>query len=104
MSENSYILRDIEGEIKKLLESHDTERDVILIEGARQVGKTSVIHRLCQNRPHLWIDFQNNKSLVQKIDRSENFEEFTDLLALEKGFIPSQGSMLIIDEAQESKT
>lgn len=103
MTKYSYITREIEGEFSQHLLSQASHRDVILVEGARQVGKTATVRHLLQNRPHIWIDFQRDKSLVRQIDQTSSFDEFADLLAVEVNFQPSQGSILVIDEAQESE-
>lgn len=102
MTKNSYILRDLEQKLEILINKKQKNHNVILVEGARQVGKTSLVRHVCQNRTHIWIDLQKDRSLMRQIDQTQSFEEFTDLLALEKGFRPSSGKILIIDEAQES--
>lgn len=102
MVKNSYISRILEQNISILLNSTQEHRNVILIEGARQVGKTALIKHLVADTPHCWIDLQNDRSLIENIDRSQSFDEFTDILAIHADFQPSQGRILVIDEAQES--
>lgn len=99
----TYIPRLAEKVLESALNTKELHRDVILVEGARQVGKTSLVKHLCSNRPHLWIDLEREKSFLRKIDATKSFEEFSDFLAAEKKFIPGQGKILVIDESQESQ-
>lgn len=98
-----YTPRLAEKELKEALNNTDKNRDAILVKGARQVGKTSLVQHLCSNHPHCWLDLEKEKAFLRKIDATNTFEEFSDLLAAEKNFIPGQGKILIIDEAQESR-
>lgn len=102
MSKYSLISRESEQKLVDLFNNSDEFQDVILVEGARQVGKTTLLKNTLKNRQHLWIDLQQDRSLVREIDGTQSFQEFTDLLALRFNFRPSQGSLLVIDEAQDS--
>ncbi|OGQ05587.1 MAG: hypothetical protein A2W61_08470 [Deltaproteobacteria bacterium RIFCSPLOWO2_01_44_7] len=98
-----YTHRLAEKRLEETLNNKDRNRDTILVEGARQVGKTSLVKHLCSSRPHLWLDLEKEKVFLRKIDATNAFEEFSDLLAAEKNFVPGQGRILVIDEAQESR-
>ncbi len=103
MTDYSYILRECEQNFIKEIEVQGQNRDVILVEGARQTGKTSMIKHCCVGRSHVWIDLQKDKSFLKSLDETDSFEEFTDLLLAKKSFSPGQNKILIIDEAQESQ-
>lgn len=103
MTESDYILRWVERDLQELLISNDLHRDVILVEGARQVGKTRMVAHALRAIPHVWINLEREKRLVREIDATEEFSTFTEWLAARKGFVPGNGQILVIDEAQESR-
>src|SRR3989338_4297796 len=103
MTETVYIARGAEKEFLTLIQEQNTHRDILLVEGARQVGKTRLTKHVLTHFPHIWLDLQEEKAFVRKIDATSSFHLFSDLLAAEKGFVPGQGKILVIDEAQESE-
>lgn len=84
------------------LDKSVSPHQVILVEGARQVGKTTFVkHVLSSYENVLSLNLEEDKVLRAEIDTAPTFEAFTDLLKL-KGFKPSLNQIVFIDEAQES--
>ena len=84
----------------------DESRDVILVQGARQVGKTTFIQQVLSGRPFVTnLNLEKDLDFLRDLDRTLNFEEFTRLVQLKVGTTDfgSKGSVLFIDEAQESE-
>ncbi len=100
---NTYILRDSQIKLEKILDSQKIDRDIIVVEGVKKVGKTTLVKEVFNERPHVWIDFETDKSLVREIDLSADFNEFQDILALRYGFVPGKDRALVIDTAHLSE-
>ena len=83
------ILREVESELLKLLQ----RPEIIVLRGARQVGKTTLLHRL-------ETAVQPNKSAFVNMDLPDYRNEFEkDPLAFAKRFGPA-GTVLFLDEIQ----
>ncbi len=94
--------REIEGKLHALL-TDDSQSNVIIIEGARQVGKSYMVNHVLdsQNKPYLSFDLEKNKKLRRQINETEDFTDFQALMKDQYGL--KTGSILFLDEAQESK-
>lgn len=103
-----YIKRDIEAKLLSYLVSTEEHANVLLVQGARQVGKTlvckKVLSQFPESRQCVSLNLEERPDLKLKIDQTENFADFTTLLKSTIGFEPGKGAVLFIDEAQESKT
>jgi predicted AAA+ superfamily ATPase len=80
-------------------------KNVILLEGARQVGKTTLLSEVARQYRHsevINLNLEEDRVLREKIDISSSFEDFTKLLRDQYLLNPSKPQLLIIDEAQES--
>lgn len=97
------IKRDILREISRYLDHNESYSNTLLISGARQVGKTTLVQQAVQNRPHLFINLFESVTLAEKINAVTSFIDLERLFLRELNFKPSQGTILVIDEAQESK-
>ena len=98
-----YFKRKAEQKIKEHIESQNSKKDVLLVSGARQVGKSTMLEKLLEPLPNvLSINLQEQESFIEKIDRTKDFKEFEQLLKFELEFNP-KNSVLYIDEAQNSK-
>ncbi|GEM_PF-585842 len=99
------ISRKVARKLTQLIENRSKSNNVLLIEGARQVGKTTLVHQVLKETslPYQEVNLEENKSLSQKIDLCGGFSEFTELLEVELQFSPGKASLLFIDEAQESR-
>ncbi len=94
------IKRELEKSLFKYLESEQS--NVLLLSGARQVGKSTLVRESLKNRQSVTINLYESPILAAQIDRVENFDELEKLLRREVNFVPSQGTVLVIDEAQEA--
>lgn len=83
--------------------SDNTGNNVIIVEGARQVGKSYMVSNVLrsQNIPYVFYDLEKNKKLRRLIDETEDFDDFNELMHDQFGL--RRGSVLFLDEAQESK-
>lgn len=97
------IERDIIRDLSKYLDRNEVNFNTLLISGARQVGKTTLVQHVLRNRPHIFVNFFESVTLAEKIDAVETFVDLERLLLRELNFKPSQGMILVIDEAQEAK-
>ncbi|WP_299976342.1 AAA family ATPase [Desulfobacula sp.] len=100
----TYIFRNIEPELYGFVKSSDEHKDVLLVEGARQVGKTTVVEHVISRFPDRTtiINLEKDRLFRLKIDECKQFSEFEDLLRISFGFDPTAGGILFIDESQES--
>ncbi len=100
-----YIKRKLEIYLNALVTQDVSTTGVILVEGARQVGKTTLTQRVIKNsgRKFHAIDLEENTLLRLNIDNCGRFQDFEELLADELDFHSGDGAVLFIDEAQESQ-
>lgn len=94
--------REMETRLVDML-SRTGDNSVIIVEGARQVGKTYAVNRVLESRNETVLSFDLEKSLVlrRQIDDTEDFEDFKMLMRDQYGL--KEKSILFFDEAQESK-
>ena len=81
-------------------------REVILVQGARQVGKTTMVERVLQSVETVYaLNLERDLGALRSIDRTESFDDFTRFI--QAHFRATQfdrpGHVLFIDEAQESE-
>jgi len=100
-----YIPRSLDVEIQEFITDKSTNKNVMLVEGARQVGKSSLVARALEKRKEKHFAFNLEKETVLRslIDDCEGFDEFESLLRDRFGFDGDSGHILFIDEAQESR-
>lgn len=108
MGENShkkYIPRRWDKAISEFLRESSHNKNVLLVEGARQVGKSSLVANALTNSGCKFhaINLERDARLCKLIDDCFDFKEFEDLLKDRLGFDPAKGEALFIDEAQESR-
>lgn len=96
--------RDFEKALSELINRAKEESIVIIIEGARQVGKTYAVNNFLKNWSKV-ISFNLEKDLVFKmqIDATTTFSDFSNLLRIKHGLVDEPDQILFIDEAQESE-
>ncbi len=82
-----------------------SHKDVLLVEGARQVGKTWIVQHALRNtsKPTYEINLERDSLLRAEIDECGDFHEFQDLLQDRLGFQRGSNSVFFVDEAQESR-
>ena len=95
--------RDIHPILAGLLS--DEHREVILVEGARQVGKSYLVNHVLASMDCPWvaIDLEKDRKTARMIDKTTDFEDFRALMRDQCG-LTEDGSILSIDEAQECPT
>ncbi len=94
-------LRD--RDIRQFIDEDRPNKAVLLVEGARQVGKTRLVHHALADRPEaLCFDLERDALVRSRIDACQEFSEFDELLRDEYEFDGDDGGLLFIDEAQES--
>lgn len=93
--------RDIHAVLAGML-SDRRMSDVILVEGARQVGKSTLVNQVLAEMdcPRVAVDLEKNRKIARLIDKTQDFEDFRLLLRDQCGLLEN-GSILFIDEAQE---
>lgn len=93
--------RELESSFISLLKQD--RNTVIIVEGARQVGKTYFLNQVLKQeaRQLFAYDLEKEEKLRRQIDFTEDFTDFRDLMSDQYGVLP--GSVLFFDEAQESK-
>jgi len=90
--------------IVKFLDRKVEQSNVLLIQGARQVGKTFAVEEVLSHREAVTaINLERDLRTKLAIDQTRDFDEFTQLLK-SRGALPiGKKSILFLDEAQESE-
>ena len=93
--------RDIHPILEAML-CDESRREVVFVEGARQVGKSTLVNDVLAgvDRPSVGIDLEKDRKTARLIDKTEDFEDFRTLMRDECG-LTEDGSILFLDEAQE---
>ena len=99
-----YVPRRKDADILRFIDSGDEHKNVLLVEGARQVGKTALIeHALMRSdKRSCSANLEKDTLFRALIDDCDSFEMFARLLRDRLDFDPAAGGILFIDEAQES--
>jgi len=100
--------RDVCVVLENFLSNNPFESNVIIIEGARQVGKTYLVKDSINGKDSaqtIAINFEKEPDLRLEVDSTQNFEEFTKWLEQKKGFKKDsvESKIVFFDEAQESE-
>jgi hypothetical protein len=82
--------------------SDKNQREVVLVEGARQVGKSTLVNDVLNGlgREFVAIDLEKNRKIARLIDKTEDFQDFRALMK-DRCNLGEEGSILFLDEAQE---
>lgn len=99
-----YVNRRQDSAIEAFIGRADDNKNVLLVEGARQVGKTELVRHAidgCGKRT-VSVNLEEDTLLRSLIDECGSFDEFSRLLRDRLDFHPGTDSVLFIDEAQES--
>ena len=99
------IQRDLEARLVAQLSRTDEHPNVVLLEGARQVGKTTLIETLRPKvgRDMLYLNLEEDRRAVRDLERCVDFADFEKYLDVAHGFSGDGRRLLCIDEAQESR-
>jgi predicted AAA+ superfamily ATPase len=96
-----YIKRDIEASLSTYLNS-DSEQ-ILLLSGARQTGKSTLIEHVPCNGQKRVINLWDEERETLALRNAQTFSEFESILKTVFGFTPHNNTILIIDEAQASE-
>lgn len=81
-----------------------SNQNVIIVEGARQVGKTTLIRNILENKPGvISLNLEEDRIANFKINQTQEFKDFETFLVSEFNFNPQERQILFIDEAQENE-
>lgn len=98
----------IQRDLEKRLIAHLTHRvehpNVALLEGARQVGKTTLVESIRPklDREMLYLNLEENNRTVHDLSSCRDFADFETYLATTHQFKGDGQRVLCIDEAQEA--
>jgi len=100
----NYIQRLADNEILQFIEDKQPNKSVLLVEGARQVGKSFLVAHALQasGKRSFSLNLEKETRLRSLIDDCREFKEFDQLLRDRIGFDSTGGQVLFFDEAQES--
>jgi len=100
-----YIQRRKEEELRQFINDPGPHKNVLMVEGARQVGKTWMVEHVLAgaDKPKVSVNLERDPRLLSLIDDCQDFGEFTELLQDRLDFRPDAPSILFIDEAQEAR-
>jgi len=100
-----YIERQKDRILEAFVRDEQPYKSVLLVEGARQVGKTALVQNALQksSMPTYMVNLERDSLLQSEIDESKDFYEFQDLLQDRLGFEGGSRSIIFFDEAQESR-
>lgn len=99
-----YIPRHRDRELLSFIHREQEHKNVLLVEGARQVGKTALAENAIAqaDKRSCCANLEKDVLLRSLIDECESFQAFTRLMRDRLDFHPGSDSLLFIDEAQES--
>lgn len=98
---NTPYKRGLESQLIEFIGNNEQSKNVLVLQGARQVGKTTLLKKILKNLPHTFLNLEKNPSIAGEIDQAKDFEDFEAYLKEEHHFDPSK-QILCIDEAQQS--
>ncbi len=95
--------RQISSKIDTFLKRKQPHTNVLIVQGARQVGKTYLVEDTLSQQSHvIAMNLEKEPALNLEIEQSKNFSDFTKLLEVRKGFKSNSHQTVFIDEAQEN--
>jgi uncharacterized protein len=80
-------------------------RKPLIIQGARQVGKTWVMKNFGSNyfKKHVYINFESNSNLQSVFEPDLNIARLISVFEIETGVSIDEETLIILDEIQEAK-
>ena len=98
-----YIPRVLEPLLQNYLKKERPPFHTLLLGGARQVGKSTLLKHLFPPSQHMHINLVEEAAFCEAIDATANFDDFTFLLQSRFDLKIGGSRALILDEAQVSK-
>lgn len=86
----------------ELVEYFSNPKEILVIEGVRQTGKTTAIKQALAGKEAVFITLTDETIPVIRLREAQTFEDFSEILKRDFGFDPQKKWPLIIDEAQKS--
>ncbi len=102
MDINKEFHRDIQGRLEGFIGEKRLHQNVLILSGARQVGKTTLLQEVLKNKNHLYINLEKTPSNAEEIDGCVDFSQFEKFLKEKHNFDHTK-QILCIDEAQQSR-
>lgn len=101
----SYVSRSTDKDIGDFIADARAHKNVLLVEGARQVGKSFMVaHALrVSSKRFFSLNLEKETRLRSLIDECREFKDFEQLLRDRIGFDGGADQVLFFDEAQESR-
>lgn len=97
--------RELYSALSDFISKNEKNKNVLIVQGARQVGKTflveSYLKDLGDRQRQVSFNLEKNPLLKNEINESQDFAQFSQVIK-KYGYTPLPGSLLFIDEAQES--
>jgi predicted AAA+ superfamily ATPase len=102
--DQKYVPRAIDAQILAFIQDRTEHKQVLLVEGARQVGKTMLVQSSLEvsGKRVVAVNLERDALLCSAIDRCDEFKEFAEVLRDRTGFAGDSDCVLFVDEAQES--
>lgn len=99
-----YISRHGERDLDRYIADATPFKPVLLLEGARQVGKTTVAEHVLRQSPKrtVQVNLERDSLIRSAFDDCRDFAEYEDVLRDRFDFQGDADQILFIDEAQES--
>lgn len=99
-----YVPRSIDEDVLTFISRAQEHKNVLLVEGARQVGKTASTENAIKSsgKRSCCVNLEKDTLLRSLIDECETFDAFARLMRDRLDFHPDCDTILFIDEAQES--
>lgn len=97
-----YIPRILEQHLTRYFADTKPPYRCVLIKGARQCGKSTMLERMFPKTRHTHINLLHESGFCHELDNTQKFEDMVFLLEKYFGFHPHPDRVLILDEAQAS--
>lgn len=99
----TYFRREIESTLLRYIKTSSPPHNVVLLGGARQTGKSTLLIHLFPPKQHVHINLARDGALADAIDATNSFDDFTFLIESRLQYRIGSGKIMVIDEAQLSK-
>lgn len=97
-----YFERPFSSKLIDFINENEVHKNVLILQGARQVGKSTLLKHILTDKPHLFLNLERSPSIAEHFDQTQNFDEFGAYLKEELHWNQNQ-QILVIDEAQQSQ-
>jgi len=97
--DQEYVPRAIDAQILAFIRDRTEHKQVLLVEGARQVGKTMLLQNplAASGKRAVTVNLERDALLCSAIDTCAEFKEFAEVLRDRTGFSGDSDSVLFVD-------